>query len=412
MYLITVTYILPVNGLNTMAKRTRVGNGKASLRSSNGRLQVRIRYEGYPYCLSLRLDDTPINRAKGLEICKAIDADVSIGRFDPDALDSYLPKTKKRSNVPKTHNSITTVQELWITYVTQNYDSFNQTTHLAIISPLSNKIQSFPEYKIGKDENKLIAQFAHLKITTQHNQLSRVKTAYKWGEKNNLIPKGMAELLELPKLESEDFTPPNPLSDAEVNAIFAECEKTGEIDLLNLIKFLVYTGCRPSEAFGLRVYSIDFKSKKICFQRTYNKVGGKIVEKDGTKTKRKRYFPINNQLLVLLKDVIKTNNSHKDDYVFTHNGKPWDTVALTLRWKGRCTKNGWDGNGIIPRLVRAGLLSSEYTPYNLRDTYISHCIIKGYSPSVIASWVGNSPSMIDKHYFGVLDSITSPELYS
>jgi integrase len=366
---------------------------------------------GKSRCFSLGLSDTPSNWIIAKAIQDAVKADLVLGRFNPDTFDLYLPNSSKKPNLISAPKEIKTLQDLWISYLLEADKKIAQSTKSSVLDPLSKKIQSFKKIKIGVDESEFIDSFSHLKIVTQHSQLTRIRSAYNWAEKKGLIPKGSNQLIIIPRLQSEDIEPPDPLTDDEVKSLLEECVARNDTDLLYLIKFLLYTGCRPSEAFGLRITSINLSKNQITFENRRNKFGARILEQSGTKTKRKRFFPINSQLKQLIHLALKKARDSNSLYLLNKDGKPWDSSKLRTLWEGGGSKQRLDKNGIIPSLIRKGSISSWKTPYNLRDTYISHAIIKGYSPSVIAAWVGNSPSMIDKHYFGVTSDVVSPELY-
>jgi integrase len=62
----------------------------------------------------------------------------------------------------------------------------------------------------------------------------------------------------------------------------------------SLVKFLVCTGCRPSEAAGLQWKYIT-EHDIIFDQALLDSVRGRVL-KDGLKMQRKHKFPINEQL--------------------------------------------------------------------------------------------------------------------
>jgi integrase len=80
-----------------------------------------------------------------------------------------------------------------------------------------------------------------------------------------------------------------------------------------LIKFLFFTGCRPSEALGLPWENIG--QSTILFDRAvvYDDKG--LVLKKGLKTQKNRRFPVNAQLQDLI-ETLTTENVQPDDLVF------------------------------------------------------------------------------------------------
>ena len=127
------------------------------------------------------------------------------------------------------------------------------------------------------------------------------------------------------------------------------------------------TGCRPSEASGLKWQNVDLNRRVIIFCEA-------VVEghrKKGTKTGVDRFFPINEQLLQLLNSIERI-----DQKVFrSEKGRPVDIHNfLNRKWK--------------PLLQS---LSIRYRPvYHCRHTFISICMEEKISPAKISKWVGNS----------------------
>ena len=155
----------------------------------------------------------------------------------------------------------------------------------------------------------------------------------------------------------------------------------------NFVKFLFFTGCRPSEACGLRWKNVDLMNKKIIFCEVA--IDGK--QQKGTKTGQDRTFPINEQLMQILKHLEKTQKhvfpSERKKIIDIHNflNRKWKPVLKTL--------------------------SIRYRPvYDCRSTFISHCLEQGKRVDEVALWVGNSPEILLKHYAGLVNKSQVPNL--
>jgi integrase len=179
---------------------------------------------------------------------------------------------------------------------------------------------------------------------------------------------------------------PDPFTVDERNLIIKTFEEKKPY-FANFVKFLFFTGCRPSEACGLRWQNVDMVNNKIIFCEA-------VIDdqrQEGTKTRISRTFPINNQLREILesqqgKDNEKVFPSEKGSVITLHNfaRRQWAPLLKTLpvRYRG-C--------------------------YHCRHTFITLCLEANIPISQVANWVGNSPEIILKHYAGLTRSEV-PEL--
>ncbi|MBW4453063.1 MAG: DUF3596 domain-containing protein [Nostoc indistinguendum CM1-VF10] len=108
---------------------------------------------------------------------------------------------------------------------------------------------------------------------------------------------------------------------------------------------------------------------------------------------------------------IRPTNPSSDSLVFTSpTGLPVHNSEFTNKvWKGR--KDGQKVyRGIVTTLVDEGKVQRYRCLYNTRHTFISQCIEAGVPIPQIASWVGNSPEIIMRHYAGCVSSLEVPHL--
>ena len=159
------------------------------------------------------------------------------------------------------------------------------------------------------------------------------------------------------------------------------------------VKFIFYTGCRPSEAIALTWGDID--NRFVYFNKgavTAGKAG--IIKKEGLKTQWERRFSINNQLAEILAQ-IKPENAQPTDLVFGREcGKYLNQHSFRQVW----------------RKVLDGLGLRFRTPYQTRHTFITMQIAAGESATRVGKWVGNSGAIIEKHYLGDISAIRPKEI--
>jgi integrase len=206
--------------------------------------------------------------------------------------------------------------------------------------------------------------------------------------------KDMAAEIRLPKGKKDD-TDINPFSAQERDAIVQAFESNPKYRFYTaLVKFLFSTGCRPSEAVGLRWKHVSSDFQFIQFEEAVTVSLKGLARKEGLKTQERRRFPCNQSLKTLLKS-IKPLGAQPDDLVFpSPKGKYVDFHNFRNR--------GW--------LKTLDLLKIDYRkPYQTRHTFITLALEAGMDVKDVAKLVGNSPEVIYRHYAGTKRDLSVPE---
>jgi integrase len=147
------------------------------------------------------------------------------------------------------------------------------------------------------------------------------------------------------------------------------------------LRFLFFTGCRPSEAIALKWKSIDKGVVKFREAVVVSEDG--LVLKTGLKTQRRRDFPITSELQAILNS-FRPEKADPEAFLFSSpRGLFIDHHNFTNRaWKVTLKKCG-----------------IEYRKsYQTRHTFITLCVEAGINSTAIGRWTGTSAKMIDKHY--------------
>jgi len=149
----------------------------------------------------------------------------------------------------------------------------------------------------------------------------------------------------------------------------------------NYVRFLFFTGCRPSEAVGLKWKNIT--KNMIQFRESVVVSEDGLVLKDGLKTQGKRDFPINAEVQAIL-DEIRPEKINPESLLFTSpQGKFIDHHNFSSRvWKSILSKCN-----VLYRKC-----------YQTRHTFISLCVEADINSTAIGRWTGTSAKMIDNHY--------------
>lgn len=163
----------------------------------------------------------------------------------------------------------------------------------------------------------------------------------------------------------------------------------------NLASFIFSTGCRPSEAIGLRWQDISNDFSTITFRYSFDRRSKELAPlKTARHGKEKRKFSCGKRLQQLLKEIHEgQNNPQPNSFIFRQSqGNPVDWCGFYNCW------NGYDRNGIIEMLIKEGKVKTYLKPYAMRHSFITWQLTAGMTPANVAKLVGNSPEVIYKHY--------------
>jgi integrase len=253
---------------------------------------------------------------------------------------------------------------------------------------------------------------SELTVDSAKRLISQLSTCYAWAKNNKLIDvnpfANMALEIKLPRSKkiSAGVREIEPFTAVERDLIISAfktnrfCHPFTSQNHLHsnyaaYIEFLFYTGCRPSEAIGLRWENIDLDKRIVLFKGSVVQSLGGRIRKEGLKTQSFRRFKINDQLRQILES-IKPLSRSAESLVFP---APEGGFIVQDNFRKRVWKKVLQGLGIQYRV-----------PYQTRHTFITLCLDKGIDAKDIAQWVGNSPEIIYKHYAGSRHNLQVPEI--
>jgi integrase len=367
-----------------MEKTKRAPKGECSIVVRSGRLRLRIPGNCFPdgkqQEIALDMADTPAGRTVSAQIMANLQLDIYQGQIDP-TLDKY-----RRAPMVTT---VTTIA-LWNNYIEYKKPTIKLSTLDYYQRTIGSKIALVP-HSIDK---ALDVRDWLLKNTTQAfagRCLDHLSSAVAWGMRHGEITLSKNPYLGMGREVKPKTQPPG------ADAFTAEQKE----QILNafvgsryydryfaFVYFLFMTGCRPSEAIGLRWGDIATDFSVVNFTGSIVRVNHKAVRMKRSKTNRVRSFPINSELNDLLQAVYKPTNK-TDWLVFSLTDDPYLPIDYNNFYKRAWLKT------VTPIVKR------KTTPYSCRDTFITEQVAAGFPVSVIAKWVDNSPRMIDDRYFDV-----------
>jgi integrase len=367
--------------------KTKSPPGAITIAVNEQRLRLRVPGSLHPenktQFIALGLDDTPANRLIAEAKILQIRSDILTDEFD-ETLAKYRQKTKAKAA------KIADIGKLWIEYLKYKLKTSKESYYDHLANGLGKLIAQNPYQEI---EDALAFREWLLENTTigmTKRILTHCNAAVEWGHRNRLVLvsaspyEGMAR--DLPKHEWELEGKPNALTLNEIDKVRAAFAAHDDINVENyamFVDFLFLTGCRPSEAIGLRVCDVALNRSHITFNGAIVRVQGRAVRTTGSKNNKSRKFPINRDLEKLLDEAI-WDAYEPEDLVFT------SIKGKTIAYSYFC--------GEIWKPVMTLIIDRDSTPYSCRDSFITHQLAGGVPPATICAWCDTSIAVIQKRY--------------
>lgn len=365
---------------------------------------------------ALGLPNTPENMAKAKEIAAIAESDIlkdeldiSLEKYNPRALTKTIEKIQP--NLPK-------LLEFCARY-------FEEIVKPTIAPGTQRRYKGYLKGMEQCSDADIIKDAVQIKdsiravrnASATRKILNLIYKVVQWGKRNGLIPKSAEnpykeltqdvigqKKYEKPKhiqalLDEDDDDDYRAFSKGEAIEIIERFDYHGQPNGIykDLVKFLFLTGCRTSEAIGLRWMDVSDDCGELIFRHSYclhsKKLKGLKTERHG---KASRKFPCGEklkQLLLKLRDS-QTEVLNPKSFIFHRHGKPIFYGSFRNCWAGVTAKKG----GVLGFLIKVGKVKNYLKPYATRHSFITWQLGAGQTPANVAKLVGNSPEMIYKHY--------------
>jgi integrase len=370
-----------------MPKLKKSPPGEIAIAHNGGWLRLRVPGSLLPddrvQFIALGLEDTPANRLSAAAKVLEMRRDMLDGEFDT-TLDKYRRKTKTKAS------KIIEIGALWIEYLKYKHKTAKESHYDHLANGLGRLIVASPYQEL----NDALAFREWLLANTTVGMTKRILThcnaAVMWGIKNRIVAgssspyDGMSG--DLPKHAWELEGKPNAFTLAEIAKVRAAFSDNDDINVENyamFIDFLFLTGCRPSEAIGLRVCDVAANRSHITFNGAIVRVQGRAVRTTGSKNNKSRKFPINRDLEKLLDEAI-WDTFKPDDLIFTSIQRKTILYTYFCRY--------------IWKPVVTPIIGRDSTPYSCRDSFITHQLAGSMPPSNVCAWCDTSIPVIQKRY--------------
>jgi integrase len=355
-------------------------SGSISIGTNQGRLRLqfpRAWYDGKQRYHALGLPDTIDNRAYAAALIREIEWDYLQGKFDP-TLAKYLKTSPQIQDL--------SLSALWLEFCKYKSRSVKPATIHYLANGIGEHIANCPYQSVSQ---ALEVREWLLDRTTPdmaRRVIASLATAVNWGVKHQKLSIAVNPFMGMTGDIRVDKEPPPPNAftpEERESVLLAFSESEYYRGYLPLVKFWLFTGCRPSEAIGLEWEQVSDNFTSIRFDRSIIRIGNEVIRNRKSKTNRIRSFPVSEELELLLRALHQDKKFNSPLVFLSPTGKP-------INYANFCHR-AW-------LKVVEPVLGRKSTPYSCRDTFITEQIGKGIPIAVIAKWCDNSVRMIEQRY--------------
>ena len=356
--------------------------GTVSIINAEGRIRLRWRYHTKRFSINLG-EYNRINIIEAKKVALLIESDIIY-----NVLDISLLKYKKKVKFEELSTSLMSLFEYWVV----NFRHKDCDVHADY-----NQVKRMLKRWKNVNETSILGLLNGEKLGPKAYsiRLSILKKFTEWLYKNkHWNSKPLEDVAPRKRIKTKRMDR-KPFTIEEIKLIL-EAIRTDKFNhkfshykhsyYYPFLYFLFKTGCRPSEAVGLRVGSIDMEKNLISIKEimaaTLKGNHPSVRVRKATKTGNERISPLTHDLKSILKPLL--DGKDVDDLVF----QSYSNQALDPREFQR----------YIFRKVLQKLGIENRVLYACRHTFASRCIDEGISPIVTAFLMGNSPEVCLRSY--------------
>ncbi len=263
-------------------------------------LKLRFTVSGKCFTLTNKLKNTTEGWKAAEALASQVELDILSGNFDT-TLAKYKTDSRLKPAIDATSKG-ETLQSVWAEYLAYRSKSVEASTMKKQFGPMTNYLNSIP-FRYFCDHIKIKNRIIRDKTPNGAKRLlTQLSAMGRWAVEFEVIAdnpfEGAAKTVKIPKSQDDDELDLKPFTKAERGAIIEWFKQNRYYSHYSpMIEFLFFTGCRPSEALGLRWKRVG--SDKLRFDKALVTGMGSEPRK-GLKTQGYREVPINDQLRVII----------------------------------------------------------------------------------------------------------------
>jgi len=363
----------------------RAEKGTVKVEGADGRLRLRWSVAGKRYNLAIGLPDTKLNRRAAEKKAIEIELDIVSGNFDL-TLAKYSSRVK-----PKQDSSKMSCVELFQAFTDYKAASVSRMTlyrYQRIVKLLETHLYNLPANSLNSHDADLFIKICNDKPVMRKVRLVLLKAGWEWGiKRGSILVNPWVELVTQVKVPPKQ--PPRPFTRDEIAAIILGFREHRRYNYYaDFVEFLFGTGCRTSEAIGLRWQHVSDNCGSVWIGESLTRGVRK-----STKTNRARVVTLTAQLQSML-TARRPEKPDPDALVF-HGPRGCHLSDIAFR------SRAW-----VKILSDLGI---EYRkPYCTRHSLISHALDMGMSPLTVAQLTGHDVQTLYQNYAGSV--VSKPRL--
>lgn len=280
-----------------------------------------------------------------------------------------------------------TISSIWARVCDERSVTAAATTQASDYRLVSRWLQDCPVQEPERMREAMVWVLRHPQQTSRRKVATYLRVTARYAHQVlRLLPGDPLEDFRMPKrqqAEAEVVVIPRD----EVGTVmwFLAQGRAGSTDWLPYAQFLLQTGLRTGELFGLRWSDWDRDASRMQVARNLTTQG----LREATKTGRARVVPVNRTARQVLEAMPQDGEA-----IF-----PASRLSFASFFQDR-----------MQVAHEHGRVRRRYRPYDLRHTALSRWLEAGIPVAQVAKWAGNSPAVVMQHYANATQPYDIPEL--
>jgi integrase len=357
---------------------------KTTVENFRGKLRIRWRYQGKPYCLSLGIEATATNKAYAKQIADKVLGDILLGQFDK-SLVRYRPWAIGSDP------SGVSCPELFESFTQHRFKDFglspgSRSRYACIQNYLSSRLD-MPAHQVSDRTARNFVAYLSERLSgiTTKSYVYLIAAAWDWAKDRYRVGESNPWAGLAVKIKTQPQQRVKPFTSAEIVAILGAFRSSSYYShYADFVVFLFGVGCRFGEAAGLRWSHVADDFQTVWIGESVSR-----GHRKGTKTGKARTVVLSPSIISMLRSRHQLAKPKPEDLVFpSPKGLPIDDHNFRNRaWKA-----------ILEQCC------IEYRkPYAVRHSVISHALANGANPVDLAQQSGHDKRVLMETYAHAID---------
>ncbi|MEH2030209.1 MAG: site-specific integrase [Nostoc sp.] len=368
-------------GGNSYTMVHTVYKGQVNVEICGKSYRIRFTHHGQRKCFGTGIKSVDKSSENAVvAIAKQMESDLYRGTFD-DTLERYKPERYQKPE-------LTLIEQFQRFMLTKQSEVRPYTFKARFEQHRVWTLETLKQFRVIEDATtngcayELSVLQRTLKTSSIRCKIVPIMLFWDWMQADADIPVNPWRKA-LKRLKPDEIEKPEPFSANEREQILNTMSFNNTLKPWEPItRFLMSTGCRPSEAFALTYGDINQLDGYLTISKSA--VDTHIGK---TKTGKVRRIPLNENIRIALEAAVQGRDMYNQSLCFPHprTGEILTSKLYASHWK-----------------LALKLACVPYRkPYSNRHTFATEALLQGGNPVEVAKILGNSPKVIYQHYLNV-----------